>query len=196
MREMVFDVMDTLLRDPYREAFEAATGLTYEDFASVHPEDAYLALERAEIDESEYWDTLRRAGIAVDVDRFHETRRDGYDWLPGMRDLLHEATAQHRVILASNYPADWMADVRSRLFQDVRADVCGSCELGVRKPSRGFFDRIADRFSLDPRGTVLVDDSASNVEGAVAAGWQGVRYRDAGSTREALATLGFQLGPG
>jgi HAD superfamily hydrolase (TIGR01509 family) len=196
MRAVVFDVMDTLLRDPYREAFQAATGLTFDAFASVNPEDAYHALERSEIDDSEYWETLRRAGIAVDVERFHETRRDGYDWLPGMRDLLHEATTHHRVIMASNYPADWMADVRSRLLHDVRADVCGSCELGVRKPSRGFFDRIADRYSLDPGRTVLVDDSASNIEGAVAAGWQGVRYRDAGSTREALATLGFQLGLG
>ena len=112
-----------------------------------------------------------------------------------MRDLLHEATARHHVIMASNYPGDWMADVRSQFFPDVRADMCGSFELGVRKPSRGFYDRLADRSSLDPGRTVLVDDSPSNIEGAVAAGWQGVRYRDAGSTRKALAALGFQLGP-
>ena len=48
MRAIVFDVMDTLLHDPYREAYEAATGLRFEAFAAVHPEDAYLALEGAE----------------------------------------------------------------------------------------------------------------------------------------------------
>jgi HAD superfamily hydrolase (TIGR01509 family) len=196
MAALVFDVMDTLLRDPYREAFEAATGLTFDAFASVHPEDAYLALERSEIDEPSYWATLRRAGIAVDVERFHAARREGYGWMPGMRALLHDAAAQHRVLLASNYPATWMADLRSGLLRDIRADVCGSCELGIRKPSRGFFDRIADRFSLDPGSTVLVDDSARNIEGAEAAGWLGVRHRDADRTRTSLAALGVRLVPG
>jgi HAD superfamily hydrolase (TIGR01509 family) len=194
MRVVVFDVMDTLLRDPYRDAYEAATGLSFDVFVSVNPEEAYRALERSEIDESTYWTALKQAGISVDVGRFHAARRSGYDWLPGMRDVLHEAAAQHRVILSSNYPAAWIADVRSRFLRDVQADVCGSCELGLRKPSRGFFDRMADRLALDPAKTVLVDDSALNVEGAVGAGWHGVRYRDAQLTREALDALGFTLG--
>jgi HAD superfamily hydrolase (TIGR01509 family) len=193
MRVVVFDVMDTLLRDPYRDAYEAATGLSFDTFVSVNPEVVYRALERSEIDEPSYWKSLRQAGVPVDVDRFHATRRSGYRWLPGMRELLHEAAARHRVILSSNYPAAWIADVRSRFFHDVPADVCGSCELGLCKPARGYFDRMADRFDLDPTRTVLVDDSALNVAGAVEAGWHGVPYRDAQDTREALDALGFRL---
>ena len=186
MHVIVFDVMDTLLRDPYREAYEAATGLPFDAFASPHTEAAYRALERSVIDEVTYWTLLRDAGIGVDEGRFHATRRDGYRWLPGMRDLLRETAARHRVIVSSNYPATWISDVRDRFLHDVPIEVCGSCELGVCKPARGFFDRMADRLALDPATTLLVDDSALNVEGALAAGWHGVRHRDAASTKEAL----------
>jgi HAD superfamily hydrolase (TIGR01509 family) len=186
--------MDTLLHDPYREAHEAATGMSFERFESLRPEGAYHALERSEIDESRYWEALRDAGISVDVGRFHAIRRIGYQWLPGMRELLRGTAARHRVILASNYPAEWMADVHRRFFHSIQAEVCGSCELGVRKPSREFFDRMVDRFGLEPTTTVLVDDSALNIDGAVAAGWQGVRYRDVQGTREALQALGVHAG--
>jgi HAD superfamily hydrolase (TIGR01509 family) len=193
---VAFDIMDTLLHDPYREAHEAATGLSFERFESVRPEGAYHALERSEIDESRYWEALRGAGISVDVGRFHAIRRIGYDWLPGMRELLRETAARYRVILASNYPAGWIADVHRRFFQGNQVEVCGSCDLGVRKPSREFFDGMVDRFGLEPTTIVLVDDSALNIDGAVAAGWQGVRYRDALETREALRALGIDLAVG
>lgn len=193
---VAFDIMDTLLHDPYREAHEAATGLSFERFESIRPEGAYHALERSEIDESTYWGALRRAGISVDVGRFHAIRRLGYRWLPGMRELLRENAAGYRVILATNYPAGWIADVRRRFMQSDQVEVCGSCDLGVRKPSRGFFDRMVDRFALEPTTTVLVDDSARNVDGALAAGWQGVRHRDAWGTREALRALGMDLAVG
>jgi HAD superfamily hydrolase (TIGR01509 family) len=189
MHVVVFDVMDTLLHDPYREAYEAATGLTFEAFGSLHTEAAYRALERSEIDEVTYWSVVRDAGVAVDEGRFHATRREGYRWLPGMRELLVETASRHRVILSSNYPATWIADVRARFFDDVSMNVCGSCELGVCKPARGFFDRLRDRFALDPATTVLVDDAVRNVDGAVAAGWHGVLHRDAASTGEALGAL-------
>jgi HAD superfamily hydrolase (TIGR01509 family) len=186
---VVFDVMDTLLHDPYREAYEAATGMTWDAFAAARPEGAYEALERSEIDEADYWRTVREAGISVDIRRFHSTRRDGYRWLPGMRELLLETAASHRVILASNYPAAWLVDVRSSFFEGIRVELCGSCVLAARKPSRPFFARMVQRLGLDPASTALVDDSASNVAGAAAAGWQAIRFQDAATTRTALRAL-------
>ena len=196
MRVVVFDVMDTLLHDPYREAYRAGTGLTFDAFASLGTEPAYRALERAEIDEDAYWSIVRASGAEVDEDRFHATRRAAYRWLPGMRELLDRTAARDRVILSSNYPATWIADVRTRFFDDVPVEVCGSCELGACKPERRFFDRLRDRLGLDPARTVLVDDAARNVDGAVATGWHGVLHRDAASTEEALDALTSRLASG
>ena len=186
--------MNTLLADPYREAHEDATGLTFEAFEAIRPDGVYYALERSEIDEPTYWEALRAAGISVDVERFHATRRDGYRWLPGMRELLLEAASRHRVVLASNYPAPWIADVRARFFRGIGVELCGSCDLGVRKPSPDFYARLASRYGLLPDTTVLVDDSAANVEGALSAGWRGVEFRGAAATREALRALGALAG--
>ena len=191
---VVFDVMDTLLHDPYREAHEAATGLAWETFDLLRPEEAYHALERSAIDEPTYWRTLREAGIRVDVERFHAVRRDGYAWLPGMRELLDDTVAKHRVVLASNYPAAWIDDVRATFFDGRRVEFCGSCQLGARKPGPRFFERIAGRLGLRPATTVLVDDVAANVRAAVAAGWMGVLHRDPRGTRAALDALGVRVG--
>ena len=48
---LVFDVMDTLLTDPYREAHKAATGRGFAEFESLRPEGVYHAFERGEIGE-------------------------------------------------------------------------------------------------------------------------------------------------
>ena len=196
MHVVVFDVMDTLLHDPYREAYEAATGMIFDEFRSRGTEPAYRALERSEIDEGTYWSVVRDAGVAVDEDRFHATRRETYRWLPGMRELLERTVARGRVVLSSNYPAAWIADVRTRFFDDLPVEVCGSCELGACKPERAFFDRLRDRNGLDPARTVLVDDAARNVDSAVAAGWHGVLHRDAAGTSEALEAFGARLSDG
>ena len=196
MHVVVFDVMDTLLHDPYREAYEAGTGLTFDAFASLGTEPAYRALERSDIDEGTYWSIVRAAGAEVDEAGFHAARRAGYRWLPGMRELLDRTIARHRVILSSNYPATWIADVRTGFFDDMPVEVCGSCELGECKPERRFFDRLRDRFGLDPTRTVLVDDSGRNVEGAVAAGWHGVLHRDPAITEEALEAMASRLSHG
>lgn len=50
-----------------------------------------------------------------------------------------------------------------------------SCDLGARKPQAAVFERMAARLGVPPHGVMLVDDSAANCAGAVAAGWQAQR---------------------
>ena len=71
---LAFDLMGTLVTDPYLEAYEAASGLPWEAFRRLRPGDAYPALERGEIAEGEYWGRLRAAGIPIDEERFHDVR--------------------------------------------------------------------------------------------------------------------------
>ncbi len=183
---VVFDVMDTLIADPYREAHQSATGMTFEGFDALRPDGVYHAFERAEIREHSYWDALRQAKIPVDVARFHAARLAGYRWLPGARALLLETMRTHRVVLATNYPAEWLADLRERFFNGLELMICASCELGVRKPSSAFYQHLAARFALDPRITVLIDDTVANVDAAIALGWEGIVFRGAVEARQRL----------
>jgi HAD superfamily hydrolase (TIGR01509 family) len=186
---VVFDLMQTLVTDPYRAAHEAATGLSWAEFEARRPDGVYHSLERGEIAESEYWQALRDAGIVVDVERFHRTRRAGYRWLPGMRELLAECAGHGPVVVASNYPV-WIDDVQAPAFAAQGVRVHASCRLGVRKPDISFFVALAEREGVSVGDLVLVDDAPVNVEGIERAGGAGVTMTGAGPVRDRLVRLG------
>jgi FMN phosphatase YigB (HAD superfamily) len=85
---VAFDIMDTLLRDPFREALRAATGLDLAELRTRRDPALYPAFERGELTEAAYWAGHRAAGLDVDPAAFHRVRRDGIRWLPGMQELL------------------------------------------------------------------------------------------------------------
>ena len=51
-----------------------------------------------------------------------------------------------------------------------------SCRMKMLKPSREIFDAAAAEIGLPPAEILFVDDSQTNVDGALAAGWQAVYY--------------------
>ena len=51
-----------------------------------------------------------------------------------------------------------------------------SCRMKMLKPSREIFDAAAAEIGLPPAEILFVDDSQTNVDGALAAGWQAIYY--------------------
>ena len=51
-----------------------------------------------------------------------------------------------------------------------------SCRMKMLKPSREIFDAAAAEIGFPPKEILFVDDSQTNVDGAIAAGWQSVLY--------------------
>ena len=51
-----------------------------------------------------------------------------------------------------------------------------SCRMKLMKPSREIFDAAAAEIGFPPEEILFVDDSQTNVDGAIAAGWQSVLY--------------------
>ena len=51
-----------------------------------------------------------------------------------------------------------------------------SCRMKMLKPSREIFDAAAAEIGFPPEEILFVDDSQTNVDGAIAAGWQSVLY--------------------
>lgn len=189
---VAFDLMDTVVRDPYREALAAATGLPVEELFARRDTSAYPALERGELAEADYWAAHRAAGIDVDVDAFHATRRAGYRWLPGMRELLTDLAGQVRLVVASNYPV-WIEEVAHTFIAGVFDDVHASCHLGVRKPDEAFFARLLGRLDAAPEEVAFVDDREVNVAGARAVGLPAHRFEDAATLRLWLRDRGLDV---
>jgi 2-haloacid dehalogenase len=70
-----------------------------------------------------------------------------------------------------------------------------SGEEGVCKPDAEIFRRCEARFGFGPGDVVFLDDSATNVEGARAAGWDAVLFTTPEQARAELVTRGV-LPPG
>lgn len=182
--------MDTVVYDPYREALRAASGMSLRELASGKDLSAYLAFERGELTEDEYWDSYAAQGVVMDVEAFHAERLGGYRWLDGMETLTAEVAGRTATAVASNYSV-WIVDLaRFTAFADV---VVSSTELGVRKPEGPFYDAVAAGLSVDPAQVVFVDDRQHNVDGAIAAGMDGVLFTDAVSLRTELTHRGVLL---
>jgi len=186
---IVFDLMDTLLVDPFQAAHEAACGMPFDRFEQSRPDGLYHRLERGEITEDDYWAGLTNSGLPWNSQNFHRMRRAGYAWIDGMRELVADCVAAHPVAIGSNYP-DWIDEVVDDHLTGLDVAVFASCRLGVRKPAPEFFERLATKAGVAVTDLVLVDDKRINTEAVEELGGTGVHFTNAADARAALRTAG------
>lgn len=187
LRSVAFDLMDTVVRDPYREALRAGTGMELRELFANRDRSAWPAFERGELTEEEYFATY--GDLEVDVDAFHRARRDGYAWMPGMRELLHDLDGRVQRVAASNYPV-WIEELADGMLVGLFEEVLASHHLGVRKPDPAFYERLCGRIDREPDEVLFVDDREDNVEAAVDAGLRAHLFAGADDLRERLRREG------
>ena len=124
-RVVLFDVMGTLILDPFYERMPAALGMSFEELMAAKTPDAWLEFERGEIDEAAYFRKMFRDGRAFDEAALKHAIVDGWAWLPGVESILGELTragvACHGL---SNYPV-WMLFVDDRSVNVIAAEGLG-----------------------------------------------------------------------
>ena len=123
---------------------------------------------------------------------WHEMVPHAYDDSVQILEAL--LAAGQDVTLLTNFAADTFGEAQKRFpFLGATRGVTVSGEIGLIKPDRAIFEHHAKAFGLEPAATLFIDDSARNVEGAKAVGWQAVVFTDADTLRRDLERLG--LGP-
>lgn len=106
--------------------------------------------------------------------------------LPGAAELVSEVQRLVPVGCLSNTNAvHW--EHRARWpFVDVLDHRFLSFELGVVKPDRALFDRVAELLGVPADRVLFLDDNQINVDGAVAAGFRAERVQGPVEARAAL----------
>ena len=85
---ILFDVMDTLVTDPYYEAMPVFFGMSFGDLRmAVHPA-SWIEFEEGRISEAEYLARFFRDGQSVDGQALIPCLRNAYRWIEGMKELL------------------------------------------------------------------------------------------------------------
>ncbi|MGH3441912.1 MAG: HAD-IA family hydrolase [Nitriliruptorales bacterium] len=188
-RAVAFDIMDTVLHDPYRAALEAATGLTAREIRERRDPEVWPRFERAEITEAEFFAAY---GVEIDVEVFHDTRRSGYGFVDGMDRLLDELEGDVVRVAATNYPI-WLEELEADLLAGCFEHVVSSHRLGVRKPDPDFYRQLCETAGADASEVLFVDDRAPNVAAAEAAGLRAHRFAGTPDLRERLRREGVDV---
>ena len=188
MTILLFDVMGTLVYDPFFVEMPAHFGLSLAELiAQKHPR-TWLEFELGAIDEHTCLTRFFADSRSFDHDAFRTHVRDSYALLPGIEPLLEELAAARVPMHAfSNYSV-WYRLIEERLALSRWVPwTFVSCYTGVRKPSKEAYLGAAAALGVEPADCFFVDDRADNVAAAEAVGMKGHVFRDAATLRAALA---------
>lgn len=158
---------------------------------------------------------LDRDGV-INVDKGHVHRQDEFEFVDGIFDLCHKASAlDYAIVVITNQAgigrgyytekdfidlSEWMcAEFRARGVSIAKVYHCPfHPEYGVgiyrrdtadRKPGPGMILRAAHDFVVDLASSILVGDRETDIEAGVAAGVGcNLLYRPAGKTGEPTST--------
>lgn len=190
VRAIVFDLGGVLIdldADRSIRAFREILG--YERITELldlsHQKGIYGAMEAGEITADEFRaEVLResRPGCTPeDVDRAMAGLLVGMD--PAKVTLLERLAEKYPIYGLSNNN-EISVVLMHRIYDEVGLDWKRvfrkefiSSRMKMMKPSREIFEAAAAEIGLPPEKILFVDDSQRNVDGARAAGWQAVLYR-------------------
>ena len=186
---VLWDVMGTLVHDPFYEEMPEFFDLPFERLLRTLQPGAWVDFELGHRTEREFLSDFFADGRGFDHDRFVQTVRDAYRWLPGMEALVAELHADGHVMHAfSNYPV-WYRMIEERLRVSRFADWSFvSCLIGVRKPEPAAYAHVLDELGVEGNECIFVDDRACNCEAAADAGIHAIRFEGADALREALSS--------
>ncbi|PYE85337.1 HAD family hydrolase [Phyllobacterium leguminum] len=100
----------------------------------------------------------------------------------------------HDVTMLTNFASDTLREAQLRFpFLTISRGVTVSGDIGLLKPDIAIYEHHAKAFDLEPAATLFIDDSAANVEGARAAGWQAVQFTSAEQLKADLRQAGIEI---
>ncbi len=187
VRVLVFDVMETLVREPFYREVPEFFGMSLGQLIEAKDPEAWIRFENGEIDEARFLETFFTDRRAFDHQGFRATFQRSYAWIDGMESLLAELKALGvQMHILSNYPV-WYRWIEERLqVSRYLPWTFVSSETKVRKPTAEAFRGVATRLGVPPGDLVLIDDRPENCRGARECGWEAVRFTTANALRSEL----------
>ena len=158
-------------------------------------DDIYQRHERGEIDDPEFFASLRTAlGVGLSDAQFLEGWNAVFAGeMPGIAPLLKRAAVRLPLYAFSNTNS---AHVEH--FSQAYAGVLGhfreiflSSSIGLRKPDAAAYDHVVKAIAVPASRIVFFDDLAENIEGARARGLTVVHVTSPDDVADALAALGI-----
>ncbi|KAL8171844.1 hypothetical protein V2J09_023648 [Rumex salicifolius] len=191
---LLFDVMDTIVRDPFFEDIPAFFGMPFKELIECKHPTAWLEFETGLIDEDELARKFFKDERKFDLEGLKSCMKRGYAYLDGMEEMLDELNRKSYEIHAfTNYPI-WYEMIEEKLKLSSYLDwtFC-SFIIGKRKPDPDFYKEVFQQLEVDPGNCIFIDDRMKNVEAAISVGMNGLQFKSAALLRQDLFALGVDL---
>ncbi len=189
---ILFDVMGTLVKDPFPSVFTRFFDCSLEELFARKSPTAWLRFEFGEIDEATFFDQFFRDEAPVDGPKLRERVFAAYEWIEGMPQLLKDLKAGGTDLHAfSNYP-DWYLAIERKLgISEYLPWTSVSCNTALRKPDPAAYQETARLAGVQPQDCLLIDDSEPNIHAARGLGMAAVKFSGAADLRHELGSRGL-----
>jgi HAD superfamily hydrolase (TIGR01509 family) len=190
---VLWDLMDTLVRDPFFTHIADFFGISFEELLRAKHPSAWAEFEVGRISEEQLFATFFRDGRSIDGPGLKRKMHEAYVWIEGMDAMLRELAERGvEMHLLSNYPPWYeLCDERLGVSRWVRPSFV-SCKTGVRKPSADAYLGACRKLGRAPEECLFIDDREVNCHAARELGVQAIRFEgDPRSLRSELTTRGL-----
>ncbi|MET0413050.1 MAG: HAD-IA family hydrolase [Polyangiaceae bacterium] len=174
---ILWDVMDTLVVDPFRHVMPAFFGMTLAEMMALKHPSAWGRFEKSELSEAAFLAGFFADGRAYDSEGFKAAIRGAYRWIDGIEPVLarlHQRGVEMHTL--SNYP-EWYRWIEERLALSryVRWSFV-SCHTALRKPDPLAYRGALEALGREPAECLFIDDRARNCEAATALGLHALHF--------------------
>ncbi|MED6224698.1 Flavin mononucleotide hydrolase 1, chloroplatic [Stylosanthes scabra] len=191
---LMFDIMDTLVRDPFYEDVPAFFRMSLKELLDCKNPTTWLEFEKGLIDEMELARKFFKDGRDIDLEGLKSCMRSGYSYIEGIEQLLLSLKQNNYEMHAfTNYPV-WYQFIEDKLeLSKYLSWTFCSCTYGKRKPDTKFFIEALEHLKVDPANCIFVDDRKKNVEAAIEVGIKGVHFKSVDLLCEELSLMGIEI---
>ncbi|KAJ7513320.1 hypothetical protein O6H91_24G000500 [Diphasiastrum complanatum] len=191
---LLFDVMGTIVRDPFYEDVPAFFGLSMKELLAIKHPTAWIEFEKGHLAEDQLKEIFFNDGRGFDFSGLKDLMLNGYQYLEGMEELLSRLKVSgYQMHAFTNYPS-WYNMVEDKLkLSQYLSWTFVSCHTGLRKPDAQAYIAATQHLKLQPSDCVFIDDRRRNVETALQLGMSGFLFRTAGQLEQDLYAVGLKL---
>ncbi|GMH30037.1 hypothetical protein Nepgr_031880 [Nepenthes gracilis] len=156
---LLFDVMDTIVRDPFYEDIPAFFGMSLKELMECKHPTAWSEFEKGLITEGELARKFFKDGRPFDLKGLKLCMERGYFYVDGVERLLHALKQNNYDIHAfTNYPVWYeLIEDKLKLSAYLSWTFC-SCITGKRKPEPDFYAEVLQHLEVAPASCFIVDD--------------------------------------
>ena len=198
IKNIILDIGGVLLHLNFERASQKLSSFSEQDSLAIQqvvlgPDKNML--ERGRLSEYKFYNSVaRKIQAELSYDDFRNLWCDIFDENHAMSSLVDVLDQDYNLVLASNTNSmhfDFILELYPFIKKIQHRAL--SYEMGLLKPEREFFEQMLRKFRMHPSNSLLIDDSAENVEGALKAGISGIIYRNHEHLLDQLDQLGIPL---